>query len=164
MTQTPENRFIETLGLISQTEGMPPISGRILGYLVLADDACSLTDIAEALDISKASASTNVRLLEAKGIARREGKRGSRQDHWAVDPQPQRSLLDTLALRFRKNAETIDEIAEDFRPDQAKQREKVEEFSNFYRQSADFMAEWASTLDAHAPPPAAPARPAGPRR
>lgn len=148
MTDTPEDRFIETLGLISQGEGMPPIAGRILGHLVLADGACSLSEIAEALAVSKASVSTNVRLLEARGVVRREARRGSRQDHWRAMTQPQRSVLDSLATRFRRNAEEIAEIAADFPDAQVEKQAKVAEFADFYRRSAEFLSTWAATLDA----------------
>jgi DNA-binding transcriptional regulator GbsR (MarR family) len=148
MTGKPEDQFIATLGLISQREGMPPIAGRILGHLVLAEDACSLNEIASALGVSKASVSTNVRLLEARGVARREARRGSRQDHWRAETQPQRSVLDTLATRFRRNAEEIAEIAAGFTPEQTRKREKVEDFAEFYRRSAEFLSTWAATLDA----------------
>lgn len=151
MDQTPEDRFIETLGLISQGEGAPPISGRIMGFLVLAGRACSLSEIAEALDVSKASVSTNVRLLETRSIAVREARRGSREDYWRVETRPHKAMLETLAARFRKNSERIDEIAETFPTEQAEQRVKVEEFSDFYRQSSDFLTTWAATLDAPAP-------------
>lgn len=147
MDQTPEDSFIETIGVISSAEGWPPISGRILGYLVLADGACSLTDIAEALNVSKASVSTNVRLLEAKGIAVREARRGSRQDHWRVETRPHRAVLESLAERFQRNARRIDEIATLFPDDKNSQRQKVEEFSEFYRRSSEFLASWSETLD-----------------
>ncbi|WP_375173582.1 GbsR/MarR family transcriptional regulator [Pseudooceanicola sp.] len=152
MPATPEDRFVETLGLIAHGEGMPPIAGRILGHLVLADGPCSLTEIAEALEVSKASVSTNVRLLETRGMATRVGQRGSRQDHWRVETQPHRSLLDSLALRFRRNAAQIDEIADDFAEETAGKRAKVREFSEFYRRSAEFLTHWAATLDAEDQP------------
>ncbi|WP_136634906.1 GbsR/MarR family transcriptional regulator [Pseudooceanicola onchidii] len=148
MTDTPEDRFVETLGLIFQGEGMPPISGRILGQLALADRALSLTEIAETLQVSKASVSTNVRLLEAKGIAVREARPGSRQDHWRAEARMHRGVLESLSLRFRRNAERIDEIADSFDPGQARQRRKVEEFSDFYHKSSEFLSQWAQTLDA----------------
>lgn len=147
MDHSPEDRFIETLGLISQTEGLPPIAGRILGFLVLADGACSLAEIAEALQVSKASVSTNVRLLEMRGTAVREIRPGSRQDHWRAETRPHRAMLDSLAVRFRRNAERIDDIAGSFPADRRTNRDKVAEFSEFYRRSADFLTAWADQLD-----------------
>lgn len=147
MTQTPEDRFIETLGLISQAEGNPPIFGRILGHLVLADDACSLTEIAEALEVSKASVSTNVRLLETRGLTVREARRGTREDYWRVETRPHRAMLDALAVRFRRNSQRIDEIAATFPSEGTAQRAKVEDFADFYRRSAEFLSQWAETLD-----------------
>lgn len=148
MSETPQERFVETLGLIFHADGSPPISGRILGHLVLADAPCSLTEIAAALDVSKASVSTNVRLLEARGIAVREARKGSREDYWRAEPRPHRATIEILSVRFRRNSERIDEIAETFPDDQTDQRARVVEFADFYRHSAEFLTQWAATLDA----------------
>ena len=155
MSQTPEDKFIETLGLISQAEGSPRISGQITGYLVLAGEARTLSAIAEDLDVSKASVSTNVRLLEARGIVVREGRKGSRQDLWRALPRPHQTILSTMADRFRRNAAQIDEIAASFPAEKEHKRKPVSEFADFYRQSADFLKSWAGALaqnDTHPTP------------
>ena len=54
-------RFIERLGLASQAEGMPRISGRILAYLMIAGTPCGLDELADGLHVSRASVSTNTR-------------------------------------------------------------------------------------------------------
>ena len=146
MPVSPQDRFIETLGLISQTEGSPRISGQILGCLVLANEPLSLTEIAERLDVSKASVSTNVRLLEIRGMARREAMRGSRQDHWSVVENPHQQVLATLADRFRRNADTVKSIAADFPEQDNGQAARVAGFAEFYLRSADFLDSWAQTL------------------
>ena len=146
MPQSPRDRFVETLGLIAQAEGMPRIAGRILGHLVLADEALSLSEIAEALDISKASASTNLRLLESRGSAQREPHSGSRHDHWRVRANPHTRVLRPMSERFRRNAEQMTEIAESF-PAADSARARVADFADFYRRSADFLTQWADALE-----------------
>ena len=147
MDQTPEERFVETLGLIFQSEGMPPIAGRILGQLVLAEEALSLTEIAGALRVSKASVSTNVRLLEMHSIAVREPRPGSRQDHWRAETRLHAGMLLSLAEKFNRNADRIDAIVRTFDDTRSRPRAKVAEFSEFYRSSADFLSSWVETLD-----------------
>ena len=61
---TPMDTFIEQMGLIAQEDGAPRIAGQILGYLLIEGEPRTLSQMAEALKISKASASTNARLLE----------------------------------------------------------------------------------------------------
>lgn len=171
MMETSEDKFVETLGLIFQAEGMPPIAGRILGRLTLADEAMSLTELAEGLQVSKASVSTNVRLLEMRGIAVRVARAGSRQDHWRAEPRMHQGMLEALSVRFRRNADRIDEIAAEFGASQGGQQAKVADFADFYRRSSDFLSSWAQTLGATAAQtgaqipsqtPASSARPDGP--
>jgi hypothetical protein len=64
------SRCTDRLALLFKGDGLPPIAGRIFGLLLLSDDA-------EDLAVSKASASTNARLgrwqrfTEAIGEGRR---------------------------------------------------------------------------------------------
>ncbi|MGR3454731.1 GbsR/MarR family transcriptional regulator [Pseudooceanicola sp.] len=154
MTDSPADRFIEALGLISQTEGAPRISGQILGLLLLAEEPMSLDEIAESLNISKASASTNTRLLEARGTAVKVARKGSRRDLWMAEPDPQRRVLPALAERFRRHARTVHAIAMSFPPDDDARREKVARFATFYDESADFFDAWSARLtgDSDGPP------------
>ncbi|WP_375690115.1 GbsR/MarR family transcriptional regulator [Pseudooceanicola sp. LIPI14-2-Ac024] len=148
MTDSPTDRFVETLGMINQSEGLPRISGQILAFLLLSDEPRSLNDIAGALDISKASASTNTRLLEARGMASKVSRKGSRLDLWIVEPYPHMKMLPGLAERFRRYARTVEEIAADFPEAEAHKRHKVTEFATFYRDTADFFEAWSARLAA----------------
>lgn len=147
MTETPADRFIEALGLISQTEGLPRISGQILGLLLLAEGPMSLDEIAGSLGISKASASTNTRLLEARGMAVKSARKGSRRDLWTAEPDPQRRVLPMLAERFRRHARMIHAIALSFPREDDAPREKASRFAAFYDQSADFFDAWSARLN-----------------
>ncbi|EAQ02326.1 hypothetical protein OB2597_19626 [Pseudooceanicola batsensis HTCC2597] len=141
MTPSPEEQFIETLGLIFQAEGVPRISGQVLAYLVLAGDSRSLTEIAQALGVSKASVSTNVRQLEARGATERDSRIGSRQDLWRAVADPHHRVLGTMAERFDRNADRMQDIAAGFAGDPDKQQ-RVGAFGDFYRQSAKFLRTW----------------------
>lgn len=148
MTDSPSDRFIEALGLITQADGAPRIAGQVLGLLLLADEPLSLNRIAEDLGVSKASASTNTRLLETRGMAVRVARKGSRQDLWTVEPDPQRRMLPVLAERFRRHAQTVQAIAASFPPEDDARRDKVARFAAFYNESADFFDAWSARLTA----------------
>lgn len=147
MTQDTESKFIETLGLIWQSEGRPRISGQILGLLVLSKEPRSLGDIAQALGVSKASVSTNVRLLELYGMTSRVSKMGSRLDMWQASPDPFGATLRTLSERFARSAERIADIAQEFTPSEQESFHKVSKFADFYQTSAMFLNQWAETID-----------------
>ncbi|WP_199671966.1 GbsR/MarR family transcriptional regulator [Pseudooceanicola sediminis] len=146
MSENPINRFIETMGMLSQGDGGTRISGQILAYLLTEGEPRTLQQMTTALRISKASASTNARMLELHGLVHRVSHLGSRQDAWETVPDPHYQLLTRLIDRFRRNYLVIEDIAASFPSDRADARERVENFNKFYSQSADFFEEWLSHL------------------
>ncbi len=69
---TPDlHRFIQHMGGYFESSGVPPIGGRILGLLMIVDEPLSAEDIASVLNVSRASVSTNFRVLSAAGLAER---------------------------------------------------------------------------------------------
>ena len=145
---TPRDQFIETMGLILQTEGGPRIAGQILGYLIVEGEPRTLNQMTEALHISKGSASTNARLLETKGMVRRVSAIGKRQDAYQAVEEPGLSTLAGMAQRFRANAASIEAIAAGFPDDQAPARMRVERLARFHRESAAFFEEWMTQMTA----------------
>jgi DNA-binding transcriptional regulator GbsR (MarR family) len=72
MKLSPElHRFIQHMGGYFESSGVPPIGGRILGLLMIAHEPLSAEDIAAALNVSRASVSTNFRMLSSAGLAER---------------------------------------------------------------------------------------------
>ncbi len=63
--------FVERMGLMLEEDGMPRIAGRMFGYLLVHEGPFSLDELAERLQVSKASISTNARLLEQLGMLER---------------------------------------------------------------------------------------------
>src|SRR5512141_522646 len=69
---SPElHRFIQHMGGYFENSGVPPIGGRILGLLMVAHEPLSAEEIASVLNVSRASISTNFRVLAAGGLAER---------------------------------------------------------------------------------------------
>ncbi len=66
--------------------GLPPITGRIFGWLMVCDPPeQSGAAIAAAIGASRASITTNMRLLTAGGLARRMTRPGDRTAYYIVD-------------------------------------------------------------------------------
>jgi DNA-binding MarR family transcriptional regulator len=86
-TLSPELRqFVESLGLYFEKYGLPRIGGRMLGLLIIADRPLSLDDIAHTLHVSRASVSTNIRLIVASGLAEPFTVPGDRRDYYRFGP------------------------------------------------------------------------------
>jgi DNA-binding transcriptional regulator GbsR (MarR family) len=82
----PTTRFTDRMADIFEQEGQPPIAGRILALLLMSEEPRCLDQLASALRVSKASVSTNARLLAHFGVVTRARRPGDRRDFYAVVP------------------------------------------------------------------------------
>jgi DNA-binding transcriptional regulator GbsR (MarR family) len=70
----------------SEQYGMPPITGRILGWLMICNPPeQSAAQIAEAIGASRASLTTNMRLLTVGEYVRRSTRPGERTSYYRID-------------------------------------------------------------------------------
>ena len=76
------NDVILHSGLLAERYGLPRIAGEICGLLFMTDGPLSLDEIAGTLKVSKASASTNCRLLESLRFVRRGDVREGKRDYY----------------------------------------------------------------------------------
>jgi DNA-binding transcriptional regulator GbsR (MarR family) len=107
----PETQFVERLARLVEEDGGPRISGRILGLLLLTPGELGLDDIAERLQVSKASVSTNARMMETFGILERIGRPGDRRDFYRVAPDAVARMLERRARWLRRFGEAVQEGA-----------------------------------------------------
>lgn len=123
--------FIEKIGLVGQAEGLPRIAGRIFGMLVFDGTVMSFSDLSDHLNVSRASISTSVRLLEERGLIKRTGKAGERQDFFQLAPNAYATMLSgaqkrTLAAKAEIDT-TIAELSND-----SEARARLCEYAEFY--------------------------------
>jgi DNA-binding transcriptional regulator GbsR (MarR family) len=98
--------FVERMGLHLEADGMPRSAGRIYAYMLLAESACSLDALAETLQVSKASVSTNARLLEQVGLLERTSGLGDRRDYYRV----RQDAWERMLLIARRRWELLQEL------------------------------------------------------
>jgi DNA-binding transcriptional regulator GbsR (MarR family) len=104
---TATTHFTDRMGLLFEAEGQPRIAGRLFGYLMVSDDPRSLDQLANALSVSKASVSTNARMLAEKGVLERVCRPGDRHDYYRVASDlPSRSMAERLQ-RWQRFAEVV---------------------------------------------------------
>lgn len=78
--------FIENMGLHYQEYGVPRIGGRILGLLFIHPQPISAEEMAEALQVSRSSISTNLRTLLLTDLVEKVSRPGERVDFYVVAP------------------------------------------------------------------------------
>lgn len=87
----PDRQHIEAwvervAAVFDQHFGLPPITGRILGWLLICDPAeQSAAEIAAAIGASRASLTTSMRLLTAGEFVRRRHRPGGRTTYFRID-------------------------------------------------------------------------------
>ena len=101
-TQEVVDRFIEQKGMEYQAEGLPRIAGRLLGLMLIEDGPFEFGCLAERLNVSRGSVSTNTRLLESLGVIERVSKPGERGDFFQLSTDPYVSLLGGINLRLKR--------------------------------------------------------------
>lgn len=76
----------EVSAFFERQEGLPPITGRILGWLMICDPPeQSAAEIATAIKASRASMTTNIRQLVTVGLVRRCTWPGQRTAYYRID-------------------------------------------------------------------------------
>ncbi len=80
---TPQlSRFVESMGMYFENQGIPRIGGRMLGLLMIAHQPLSAEDLARILKVSRGSLSTNFRALLASGMVEKVTLYGDRTTYF----------------------------------------------------------------------------------
>lgn len=115
MTKEEHDWFVARMGQSTEQDGFTRIAGRLFGYLLLAEQPCSIHELAKALDVSKASISTDARRWLEHGILERVPRGEDRRDYYKIAPDFFRKLLQYRLERWENAhgavAEARDRIA-----------------------------------------------------
>ena len=101
------NDVILQSGLLAEQYGLPRIAGEICGLLFMTDGPLSLDEIAGALKVSKASVSTNVRLLERLRFLRRGDVREGKRDYYMFAGDVWEVTGDQLRTTVQEEIQTL---------------------------------------------------------
>lgn len=98
--------FVEQMGILGEDGRMPRIAGRLFGLFLVETRPLSLRELAARLQVSRASVSTNTRLLAAAGMIERVSMPGDRQDYYRLACVPLELMLQDM-LRHATRAATF---------------------------------------------------------
>lgn len=144
--ETARADFIEKIGVIAQSEGLPRIAGRVLAMLLYDGERVSFRDLADALQVSRGSVSSSVRMLESQQLIKRVSKAGDRQDYFQVADNPFANMIEASATRVRRAAADIEESLKDIPISEQGPRERVASYAAFYRALDEGLRTAAMTL------------------
>ena len=126
-------QFVERMGLICEKEGMARSAGRLFALLLMSDRPHSLDEIADELQVSKASASTNARMLESLGFIERVAALGDRRDFYQVEHDPWERMLRVAQTRWRDMVAVFAEAQARLPDDRGVGRRRMGEAERFHR-------------------------------
>lgn len=132
-TLTPEDhRFIETLGLHFEDEGIPRIGGRMIGLLMLADRPLSLGQIADLLKVSPASVSTNARLFHTRALLEEISIPGDRRHYYVFSKSPWEQQFQAAMKTVLKAGKIYRDKLAQLGPDEHVRRQRMAEAVEFF--------------------------------
>lgn len=143
---SPDVRFVERMGLVAEEEGLPRIGGRLLGLLLLEGGPFSFDELAERLQVSRGSVSTNTRLLEARGFIERTARPGDRHVYYRLAEDPHTGLIVNVIRRKRRVTRIIRDALAELPEERSEARERLEEVLRFHELVIEkleaIMEEW----------------------
>jgi DNA-binding transcriptional regulator GbsR (MarR family) len=132
-SQDALRQYVEDVALYFEQVGMTRSAGRILGWLLVAKPPHqSMTDIVDALQVSKSSVSTATRTLLQFGFIERISLPGIRQDYYRMTEGIWKNSIrqqSELASAIRDLADRGLEIIAD---QPAEQKERLQEMRDLY--------------------------------
>lgn len=131
--------FIEQFGLMSKEDGLPRIAGRIYGLLLLQEKPLCLDEMADLLQVSKASVSTNARRLERMGVVERTGKPGDRRDYYRASADAIEGNFDRIRSRVGDVLRLLEGIIPRLSEDRAGALERLEKMRDWHAFLLDEM-------------------------
>jgi DNA-binding transcriptional regulator GbsR (MarR family) len=91
--------MLEGLGQLADYFGYNKVMGKMYGALLLSPEAMSLDDLMAHLEVSKASVSMNMRMLENMGMVREVWVRGDRRKYYEAESDLWKILTNVLGSR-----------------------------------------------------------------
>ena len=136
--------FIDQMGLYFEGFNISRSAGRIMGLLMVTERPLSLDEIAAILQVSRASVSTNARLLASSGLAQPVTMPGDRRDFYRYSPHTweRRLLISVASARMSYRIAEHGLVA--IEPTNAVARANLEEmcdFCVFYIEESERMLE-----------------------
>jgi DNA-binding transcriptional regulator GbsR (MarR family) len=146
-TEDKLDTFIDQMGLVAEADGLSRIAGRIMGLMVIEGGPLSFSEIAERLDISRASVSTNTRFLERVGVIERVMVKGERQDFFQLAKAPYARLLEGSVNRIKKAQDVVADAKTALAPEDTARQRRLDELGAFYEALAVSFADLVARFE-----------------
>lgn len=138
-----QQQFIERVGLYFEQYHLSRIGGRLLGLLLLSEHPLGLNEMAELLQVSLASVSTNIRLTTDFGMTERVSFPGDRRSYYQARPQLGMHNIQMKELGTRQLRQVVQSGLMAITAEMAAAREHLTELVHF----CDFLIADSQGMD-----------------
>ena len=118
-----------------------------MALLILEGGPISFGRLAERLQVSRGSISTNARLLEQFGVIERVSLPGERQDFFQITERPYRSLIEGSMHRLQRALDVVNEAKTGVQDDLSAQA-RLQELHDFYQGAINGARDQIAAMDA----------------
>lgn len=147
---TTLSQFIENMGLHYQDYGLSRIAGRILGLLLVTPQPISSEEMADTLQVSRSSISTNLRTLLMADLVEKVSLPGDRVDYYVQSETLWQNALEMRLAAIYPLKEVAQEGLEGLEPDHPA-RPRLAEMIDWVEMVEGFVQhlqnEWHSTRE-----------------
>ncbi len=138
-------QFIEDVGIALEQSGFPRMAGKVLGYLLLANQPQVSTDeLIDGLHASRGSVSTMTRLLIQSGLIDRVGRPGERKDYFRIKNDTWSRILKVRMAQIVDLHHAIEHGLEWVSPKETQPYRRLRDMHEFYE---FFEREFQALLD-----------------
>jgi HTH-type transcriptional regulator, glycine betaine synthesis regulator len=138
--------MLEGLGQLADYFGYNKVMGKMYGALLLSPQAMSLDDLMAHLDVSKASVSMNMRMLENMGMVREVWIRGDRRKFYEAESDLWTILTNVLGSRELRDVNRALNVLEnnisELREDAASMSADEQKLALFYIDRIDSLKDF----------------------
>ncbi|MDI1323350.1 MAG: hypothetical protein PSV36_11415 [Algoriphagus sp.] len=127
-----QRELIERIGVFHEHKGMQPLVGRIIGLMLVHEDAeVTFEEIVEDLGVSKSAVSNALNFLQAKERIVYHTKPGDRKRYFKLKIQNWSDELEREIMDITKFKEFIDEVITERGKKHVEFNSCLRDFSNF---------------------------------
>ncbi len=144
LEQSELMNWVERVATFLSRDGVPPIAGRIMGWLMICDPAeQSAAEIAAVISASRASLTTNLQILTAMEVVSRRIRPGQRTAYYRMEEDAWEKLVRRQITSLASFCE-ITQAGMDLVGAESLRSTRV--------RAAHQTMEWMADVFAHAPP------------
>ncbi len=141
------DNFIERTGQAFESDGLPRIAGRIMGFFVIHAEPVSFAELAVRLQVSRGSISTNARLLESLGVIERMTMAGDRQVYYKLADSPFVRLIEGFIKRQKDMEAYVKTVQAQIPAAMKAARTHLREMHAFHKAAAEHLQRLVEQID-----------------